>query len=242
MQNKGDEGFALIGVLAFMLMMSVIVFGIMQYALISTNAFQREYRQVKFLYLAEAAVENLHYDVWKGSALSAYLIGEYQQVLLGTSITLHIENEDERLNINRANESQLIDFFESKKFDKFEAQNLAARILDWRDKDNLKRLNGAETLDYKLETAPRNGFFETLGEIQLITDKMIPQDVLNALTIYTFTEGKINNFRKKTSASVSSFQTHLRIKISDMTAPYQQEKTFVYRGNIKEQATLKRLR
>jgi general secretion pathway protein K len=67
---------------------------------------------------------------------------------------------------------------------------LVAAILDWRDKDTLRRLNGAEEEDYRaagLDYGPRNGPFQSLEELALVLgfDAQLYYAFADSLTIYS---------------------------------------------------------
>jgi general secretion pathway protein K len=73
------------------------------------------------------------------------------------------------LNVNRADEAQIRDLLLALRIDARVAGSIAQAILDWRDEDSLRRVNGAEREGYVLENRalmPRNGPFVDADEIR----------------------------------------------------------------------------
>lgn len=74
--------------------------------------------------------------------------------------------------------------------DEVRREALVAALLDWRDRDQLRRINGAEEEDYRLaglEYAPRNGPFQSLEELTLVLgfDAPLYHAIADNLTIYS---------------------------------------------------------
>jgi len=82
---------------------------------------------------------------------------------------LVVSRESSRLNVNKASEEELLNLFLEHGISREEAHIMVDSLLDWRDKDNLHRLNGAEK-DYYLPYgySPANGPFKDLSEIALV--------------------------------------------------------------------------
>jgi len=64
-------------------------------------------------------------------------------------LVISVENESSRIDLNAAAPQLLADLMVTVGAPYEDAQTLAARIVDWRDQDDLKELNGAEDPDYK---------------------------------------------------------------------------------------------
>ena len=108
----------------------------------------------------------------------------------GIPITVRVQDELGRIDVNRADGSLLIRLFESAGLDAQSASVLVDRILDWRDTGPLKRLNGAKEREYRdagYAYRPRSGAFQSLDELKLVLG-MTPdlfRRVERALTIYS---------------------------------------------------------
>jgi general secretion pathway protein K len=105
-------------------------------------------------------------------------------------VTVRIQDEQGRIDINHADASLLANLFRAADVPADKAQQLADGILDWRDSDKLIRLNGAEENEYHqagLPYRPRNRPFLTIEELRLVLG-MTPeifQRVEPALTVYS---------------------------------------------------------
>jgi general secretion pathway protein K len=82
-----------------------------------------------------------------------------------------IQGELGKVNLNQAPQALLVSLFGLAGVDPTRAQSLAGAVADFRDEDNLKRLNGAEGTDYRtagLAWGPKNAPFETVEELQQV--------------------------------------------------------------------------
>jgi general secretion pathway protein K len=108
----------------------------------------------------------------------------------GTSLKISIQDELGRIDLNHADASLLIGLFKSAGLDLQSAGKLVDKILDWRDANPAKRLNGAKEQDYRMSGhayRPRNGAFQSVHELKLVMD-MTPdlfRRVEPALTVYS---------------------------------------------------------
>ncbi|NPA95799.1 MAG: general secretion pathway protein GspK [Thermodesulfobacteria bacterium] len=94
----------------------------------------------------------------------------YKLEIGGQTVAFSIEDERGKLDINKATEDELVDFFEGF-LGKGQGKDLAAAILDWRDNDDDERPGGAEK-DYYLSLEPpyepANGKFVLLEQLLLV--------------------------------------------------------------------------
>lgn len=90
----------------------------------------------------------------------------------GAELTIKVNDESGKIDINAASPEQLQQLFKSVgDLDEQKAQELAARVQDWRDPDDLVTVNGAEQADYEqadLAYGPANSPFVTVGELQQV--------------------------------------------------------------------------
>ncbi|WP_457755812.1 general secretion pathway protein GspK [Thermodesulfatator indicus] len=108
--------------------------------------------------------------------------------------TLSVSPEDSRLNLNKAEEDELYNFFVKHDISPEDARVMVDSLLDWRDKDDFHRLNGAEK-DYYLPFGyrPRNGPLKDFSEVALIKGFgpykfWINPGIYRWVTIYTDTK------------------------------------------------------
>ena len=89
----------------------------------------------------------------------------------GGEVRIAIEDEGGRIDLNRASDELLRGLFRSVDLNEDKANALVDAIADFRDKDDLKRLNGAEDDDYRaagLGHGPNNRRFEAVEELRLV--------------------------------------------------------------------------
>lgn len=108
----------------------------------------------------------------------------------GTHVTIAIQDELGRIDLNQADAPLFVGLFQSVGLDAPSASGFADRILDWRDRSGLKRLNGANAQDYRAAGyayAPRSGPFQSVDELKLVLgmNAGLFQRVEPALTVYS---------------------------------------------------------
>ena len=91
----------------------------------------------------------------------------------GVEVWVKVEKEEGRLNLNSATDPEIREkvFEIMANGDQDKAELIAEAILDWRDKDDLTRLGGAESNYYErqgLSYVPGNGPFQALTELLLV--------------------------------------------------------------------------
>ena len=117
--------------------------------------------------------------------------GSFRQIELdGVAVTVSVQDELGRIDLNVAEAGLLSGLLRSSGLDAQAASALTDKILDWREADTGRRLNGANEADYRaagLSYRPRNGPFQSVEEVQLVMD-MTPdlfRRIAPALTVYS---------------------------------------------------------
>jgi general secretion pathway protein K len=111
-------------------------------------------------------------------------------VFEGQSISLVIQDELGRIDLNRADTGLLTGLFRSVGLGPEQVSGTVDKIIDWRDSTPLKHANGAKEQDYRmagLAYGPRNGPFQSVDELMLVmgmTPGLFAQ-VKPALTVYS---------------------------------------------------------
>lgn len=114
----------------------------------------------------------------------------YELVYGSGRVRLELRDEAGKVNLNLAKEPTLISLFMATGMSNSEAEKLTDAVFDWRDADELHRLNGAEAEDYRLagrEFGPRNHPFEAVEELRAVLG-MSPdlyQRIAPWLTVYS---------------------------------------------------------
>lgn len=170
---------------------------------------------------------NAFYNNWAGNE-TAFKEQKAGNALFSVSYTIKTEDlkpltvyglmdEERKLNINKADIETLtrfFDFFEIKK-----AGDLAASVIDWRDKDSETAKGGAEENYYSnLEHfySPRNDFFESIYELLLV--KGMEDESFQAVKDYVtvFGQGYLNiNTAQEAALSAIGLSRSLIMKITE---------------------------
>lgn len=105
-------------------------------------------------------------------------------------LRITIRDEYGRIDLNAADSSTLRQVFVAAGLSQSAADALADKVLDWRDVDTLRQLNGAEADDYRsagVGYVPRNGPFQTIDEINLVIgmNDAVYEKLAPLLTVYS---------------------------------------------------------
>lgn len=95
----------------------------------------------------------------------------YEFLFAGARIRVSIHDEAGKFDLNLIPDTLLISLLERIGPDPDEAARLADAIIDWRDADDFRRVNGAEKEEYQeagLDYGPRNRPFQTIQELRLV--------------------------------------------------------------------------
>lgn len=118
----------------------------------------------------------------------------YELEFNGVRLTIRVQDESGKISLNHAQTKQLTDLLVSTDLDKEKAVEIADAILDFRDRDDLQRLHGAERADYiaaGLASGPKNNDFIATGELLQVygMNYELYQKIAPALSVYsTLTE------------------------------------------------------
>ena len=107
-------------------------------------------------------------------------------------VTMRIAIQDElgRIDLNQADQGLLTGLFRSVGLNASDASAVVDKILDWRDANPGRRLNGAKEADYRaadVHQGPRNGPFQSVDELQLVMGMTseLYRRVEPAITVYS---------------------------------------------------------
>lgn len=174
---SNERGVALLVVLWIFIFLFVVAFDFTSSVREEGSAAQRYAEEGEGYYLALAGFEQGLYELLKqssqsrpGAAPAADLFaGDWQEGSLGQGL-YHVRLVDEagKINLNRVDEDTLRRVFTNLGVEEPRRGILVDSILDWRDEDDLHRLNGAEN-DYYLSLSPsytaKNGPFDAVEEL-----------------------------------------------------------------------------
>jgi len=104
-------------------------------------------------------------------------------------ISVSVRPEAERVDLNAAGAGTLTACFLSAGVTPEEARSRAARVIDWRDADDVAGPGGAESAEYRaagLGYGPRNAPFQSVGELRRVLGlDNIDTSTLSRFTVYT---------------------------------------------------------
>lgn len=131
----------------------------------------------------------------------------------GAKIRIQIADESGKIAINHAKKEQLVELLSSISVDETEADNLSDAILDWRDKNDLHRINGAEKQQYDeagLKYGPRNAPFSNIEEVQMVLGM--------TADIYQQLEGMVSTYTDKPGINPTTASRTVLLTLPDATS------------------------
>lgn len=146
---------------------------------------------------ADGAIERTVYELAKPRVPGAWLPNGGAHAWKDGEVDLSVIATDEtaKIDLNGANEILLRGLFtQVGGADPDTAARLVDAVIDWRDPDDFRRPNGAESADYQAAGAkvlPPNGPFETIGEVSRVLGMTtaIYARIAPSITVYTRTAG-----------------------------------------------------
>jgi general secretion pathway protein K len=122
---------------------------------------------------ANAGVHRALHDLYRGAVPDVWKRDgtPHEWAFEGVPVRVVIRDESAKIDINTASDPLLRGLLVSLGLRDDEAAALQDAILDWRDADSLKRVNGAEEGDYAaagLTHKPGNAPFQAIEELQLV--------------------------------------------------------------------------
>ncbi len=163
---KRDSGATLIAVVWIVLLLSLLAVAVIMATFGMRQAIQSIEQDRRELLLAEAAVTLFMKEHFYSPDERAFLADIV--IVQGQEYKVQVTFESGKINLNRASRSLLSAMFIVLGNDEAVSQATAAAIVDWRDSDSITTTDGAEAADYDaagLEYRPRNGPFESIGEL-----------------------------------------------------------------------------
>ena len=143
-------------------------------------------------YAAEAGLNLAIYELRKTDPAARWIADgrPYRFGYGDAEIEIAITDDSGKIDINSASGDLLTNLFMGRGVPMEQAQALSDAIQDWRDPDDLKHPNGAESADYKaagLSYTPKNGPFDTVSELQQVFGMTydLYQKIEPGITIYS---------------------------------------------------------
>ncbi len=176
--DDGQRGIALVVVLWLVVLMTVIGASHARNMRIETSLAFNHVGTARARALAEAGINRAIMELFvmelfvSDTATRWPLDGTARQIQLDSgSVNIAIRDASGLLDLNKADAVQLEAVLKAAGAEEALSQELADAVLDWRDKDQLRRLHGAEDNDYRhagLDWGARDGLFASVDELRYV--------------------------------------------------------------------------
>jgi len=184
---RRQHGAALVMVLWLIVLLTIIAAGHAYNARIEIRLAERQLETAKSRAIAEAATQlTIARLLTPEAAKNLYVDGRAEQIrVFNRSVTVSVRRASGLVDLNSADQTLLESVFTAGGASAQLAPALAARVLDWRDADNLKHLDGAEDADYRMAALAwnaRDGRFTSVEELRYVLG--MPPSVYRAVSPY----------------------------------------------------------
>jgi general secretion pathway protein K len=178
---------ALVLVLWLVVLLSVIASAHSRNTRIETRLAARHVETSATRQVAEAAVQLAIYDLLSPDTVGHLDTngGSREVTILGRDAEIAVRRASGFVDINKASEDLLHALFLAANVDDAMARQLTHSVMDWRDRDDLIHMHGAEDDDYRmagLAWTARDGYFERIDELQYVYGMTL--DVYRAVLPY----------------------------------------------------------
>lgn len=187
--RSDERGVALVVVLGFLAVMSLITIGIVGAARTAATGASRELVRAQAQAAVESGVDYAINALLTARGFAPDLVTKPETIVVGGfRVSVSVRPEIAKVDLNYADANLLALLFVSGGAERERANALASAVEDWRDGDNLVRVNGAERRDYELAGlgyGPANQFFRSPDELRLVlgVDRRLYDCVRKEVTI-----------------------------------------------------------
>lgn len=191
------SGFVLVVVLWLLVLLSMIA---LHLALITRTEAKLSFNLVNSARLTYASDAGINWAIWNLSRdLDQRWIADgskYTLPINDVTVEVALQDENGKFDLNLSELQQLERLMLAAGVDAATSNYLASAIIDWRDPDSFRQLNGAEDEDYLaagLAYEAADAPFESVAELQKVLGmkRWIYQAIRSSLTVYT-KRGHIN--------------------------------------------------
>ena len=196
LERNSQNGIALVIVMWMLVLLTVMAAGYTATMRTETRLTARQLHAAQARALAEAGVWLAVNDLLKPEAQRKWTAdGTVNDLdLFNGSVALSIQDQSGLIDLNTARIKLLQGLFSSVAQNNDDVSGIVNAILDWRDRDNLTRINGAEDADYRqagYAYGAKDGPFNSVDELRKVMGmtEQIYRKVKPALTIYSHMPG-----------------------------------------------------
>ncbi len=171
-ERLSERGIALIAVLGFLTVMSLLVLSVTSAARGSLSASARHLARLQAQAAVDSGIELAVNQLIEGQQLAPPVLAAPQTLEIGGyKVVVTARPEAAKIDLNFADVALLMGMFRAAGADDERASALASAVLDWRDGDDFLHLNGAEEKEYAaagLSYRPANKLFESVDELRFV--------------------------------------------------------------------------
>jgi hypothetical protein len=188
---RAEDGIALLVVLWFVALLTLLATSATGLSLLHRRAAQALGDEVRAENAADSAIRVLLLQLaGRNQTWANWLDGGSRTIeIAGTLVSVHIELEDGRIDLNTGDAELLYALFAANGWSEADATAFVARIEDWTATADDPHPGGAELRDYQAmgrSYGPRNAPFECVAELrQVLGGKQVSPELMSALTVYT---------------------------------------------------------
>lgn len=185
-----QRGLALVAVLWVLVLLSLLAANLSQGSRSNAQLAQNLVAATQGKYASEAGMQWALWNLQQPPDEQWLADGSVQRLLLDDiPVRVALQDESGKIDLNAAPVELLSGLFLAAELDASTADALADAILDWRDDDDLRRLNGAEDDDYLAagrEDGAKDASFERVEELQRVLGMTadIYRRVKGSLTVF----------------------------------------------------------
>jgi general secretion pathway protein K len=191
-RRRDERGIALASVLWGMAALSLIAAAMLSSSMNAAHIARNSWTQLQAENAADTAIQRAIFSLFDPRADRRLPVDGTTQALTvnGQSVSVSIQDEAGRIDVNYANRDLLRDVFKAAGAPAQDADALADRVADWRAPGSAHNLNGATADDYRRagdSYVPRGRPFQSTGEVGLVMG-MTPAlfaRIEPALTVYS---------------------------------------------------------
>lgn len=193
--SRNRHGFALVAVLWLLVLLSLIALQVSTVTRTEAQLARNLTLGTQARYSAEAGVR---WAIWSLTLPRDELWladgSVHAMELNDGTVRVALQDENGKIDLNLVTPEHLTKLFDAAEIDEEIATPIVDAILDWRDEDDLKRLNGAEDEDYLsagYDYGARDGVFEEVEELQKVLgmEAWIYERISPAFTVHSLRNG-----------------------------------------------------
>jgi general secretion pathway protein K len=189
--RRHTKGIALISVLWIVALLTVVATGLSASVRFESRAVANLKLALQAQYAVESAVDLAALNLMYPQSIRWPVDGSVQEINVGDArVRIAIWDVTGKVDLNHAPMILLRNLLLQAEVDPQTADLLADAILDWRDDDDFRHLNGAEDSDYRIAGLPygaKDAPFHSVDELQLVlgmTDEIFTA-IQSSLTVFS---------------------------------------------------------